>query len=131
MRSSTPDDRPERFAVVADQPLLVRSPIRRIRMFVAFLVGAIILGALGAIGAANASMNQRVGTLESDLASRRAARATQDAQVTALLEQYRETTCLLLGRVTPGPDVDRLRGLYRCDIPVIIPTPTVGPSRGR
>src|SRR5436305_2772753 len=135
-RDDPADDSPPQYPVVSDQPLQVKNPKATVRLIAVQFALAIVLrsGAAGWVGyqLAAAHTDKRIHALEDDLEQRRQARAKQDAQVHALLEQYRQAMCALIERTPPDAEIDRQRAIYHCGPyrPPVSPSPGQGATPG-
>lgn len=124
--------------ILTDAPVTVHNPRGKIRAVMVLFAAAIVLAAASAYlttviayQRSTRHTDQRIATLERDLAQRRAVRADRDRETQALLEQYRHTICVLAEQHS-GPTIDQLRADYRCgpSIPSTPPsTPGASPTR--
>ncbi len=111
------------YVVLSDEPIVIPQPRRAVaRVAIAYMVAILIVGASAAyIGAtvgydrAAARTDRRIGTLERDLAERRAARNAENATRDAQVRRLRELVCVFADRVQPRDvDVERVRAEFGC-----------------
>ncbi len=113
---------------------MMPQPEQRVRalilavLFAAALVVIVIIGAYVSAGVgydrSAAHTDQRIAALESDLAERRAVRASQDAARDAQTRELLTLVCVLLDRVQPrDSEVQVQRVRYGCVAPVLSEMP--------
>lgn len=128
------DDTEQITPVVADEPVMVHQPRRRLnRILLVYAVLSLICGGAGGyIGysLSNWRTDQRVDALEADLAARRANRAAEDDARDARLNQTRRDLCIVLDRLQPrDAPLEEMRRRYGCTGPAS-PGPSVSPTPG-
>lgn len=123
--------------LLTDEPgVLVHNPRQKlVRILILYALLPLICSVAGGFIAyqfANAAMEHRVDALEGDLAQRRAARAAEDRQRDAKLDQNRRDLCVVLDRLTPRDrPVEDLRHKYGCTGASVTAPPAPSPSPNR
>jgi hypothetical protein len=121
------------WPLLTDEPgVLLHQPRRKlIRVLVVYALLPLICAAAGAYISyelAAAQANDRISALESDLAQRRANRASMDAAQASAAAQFRTDMCVLADRTVPRDQaVEEIRRRYGC----IGTPPPVSPSSTR
>lgn len=135
MRHGTPDgnDTARLHPVATDQPgLVLHRPLQKLRQIaVVYALLPLLCAALGgfvAVKIGEANTDRRLGTLERDLADRRAANQKSNAERDRQIAELRRLVCTFADHAQPRDDqVEQVRATYGCTGGPY-PEPTTSPA---